>query len=309
MKPTTFRELVQAYLSSPSVITLSPASITKYTRLSHTLLEMMNPVLTYTSDPVTATTVSHAWYAKMKVEGASNAKVNGLKEHIKRLYSWGTRSFGVAYDSNPALYMPKLRHEAAESNPFTLDDTLAIKDYMNSKYCKLIESEVLMCNIMLFLFATGMRPQEMMDLKVSDIVMDDNGKDRLIAIKGSKAREAGKVSRYLFVTDEIAHYINFAMQHRASRTAVVSDTLWVTARGNKLHPTSSHELFKRTLKKIGLPDKQQYDLRRGCATNIIHDPRYGVTVAQKQLGHKDIKTTMIYEQLGKKEAARLFKGH
>jgi integrase len=99
------------------------------------------------------------------------------------------------------------------------------------------------------------------------------------------------------------------MKHRASRTAVVSDALWVTVRGNKLNTTTSRELFKRTLKKIGLPDKQQYDLRRGCATNIIHDPRYGVTVAQKQLGHKDIRMTMRYENLGKREAARLFKGH
>jgi integrase len=60
---------------------------------------------------------------------------------------------------------------------------------------------------------------------------------------------------------------------------------------------------------LRMPEKELYDLRRGCATNIIHDARYGINVAMKQLGHKNIATTMRYEALNKKKAANLFKGH
>ena len=309
MKPTNFKELIQAYLSSPSVYNLAPRTVSRYTKLSHALLEILNPNLTYTADPASGKAISDAFYAKMKVPGASNAKINDQKAHLNRLYTWGTENYGVAYDSNPAIYMGNLRHEPKETNPFTKGNMLEIKDYMNSKYCKLRESEVIMANIMLFLFSTGMRPREMMDLKTSDIVMDDNGKDKLIAIRGSKAREANKVSRYLFVTEDVEQYINVALEHRASRTDVSSDSLWVSVRGKQLTQRPLDELFKRTLSKVGLPKKELYDLRRGCATNIIHDDRYGVTVAQKQLGHKDLRTTMVYERLGKREAARLFKGH
>ena len=58
-----------------------------------------------------------------------------------------------------------------------------------------------------------------------------------------------------------------------------------------------------------MPEKQLYDLRRGCATEIINAPQYGINVAQKQLGHKSILTTQRYESLNKKRAASLFKGH
>ncbi len=44
-------------------------------------------------------------------------------------------------------------------------------------------------------------------------------------------------------------------------------------------------------------------------TEIINNPNYGINVAQKQLGHKSILTTQRYENLNKKRAASLFKGH
>jgi integrase len=270
----------------------------------------MNPEIQYNANVGWVSELSREWYTKIIKACKTNAMVNDRKDHIYRVYTWGKKNFGIPTDANPAIYMDNLRHEPAETNPFTLEEITKIKIYLNQPdKSKLTYTETIVANIVLFLFATGMRPQEMIDLGVSDIVMDDNNIDRLIAIKGSKARESGKVSRYLFVTDEISSYIDVALAHRSTRTSVNNTSLWVSPNGKVIYKAELHRLFKNVLRKIGIADKQLYDLRRGCATNIIHDPRYGVIIAQKQLGHKDIKQTMRYENLGKREAARLFKGH
>jgi len=308
MKPTNFKDLVETYLNNPAVTSLAPASIKRYTALSNSLLNLLNPELSYTSDPAKASEVGSTWFTKLQEEGSSNARVNDHKSHIKRLYIWATKNFGVAYDSNPSLYMKDLKHEKKETSPFTAEDIKTIVDLpVNSKYNKYSPNELLTVNSIVFLYETGMRPQEFRNLRVSDIVMDDNGRDKLLAIRGAKGREEGKVSRYLFVTPKIQECIDVALAHRSSVTTK-TDKLFISIKGGEVYAENFRVSFDSTLSKANLPKKEIRDLRRGCATNIIHNPRYGAVVAQKQLGHKHLSTTMIYEDLDKKAAARLFRG-
>lgn len=307
MKPTNFKELIEIYLSNPAVTSLSNASIKRYTALSNTLLSLLNPELNYVSDPAKASEVGATWFTKLK-EGSSNAKVNDHKAHINRLYSWATRNLGVALDSNPSLYMENLKHEKKETSPFTAEDIRTILDWpTKSKHNKYSTTEQIVVNAIVFLYETGMRPQEFRSLKVNDIVYDDNGRDKLIAIRGAKGREEGKVSRYLFVTPKIQECIDIAIKHRSS-VKPTHNNLFVSVKGKPIHQANFRLNFEQIITKVNLPKKEVRDLRRGCATNIIHNPRYGAVVAQKQLGHKQLSTTMIYENLDKKAAARLFRG-
>ena len=244
--------------------------------------------------------------------GLANQRRNQFKRHLHVIWQWGVVNLNMAPECNPSIFMPLLKHEVREGNPFTKEEVSSVMELVDKKKYKsvplLSDTEVLVCWFIKFLFETGMRPSEAMNLLITDIVIE--GGDKLIQIVGAKGREDGKVSRYISATPGVQECIDWALRFRYSRKTLTSETLFVTSKkGGKLLGRNINIIFIKLMKDLGMVNKQMYDLRRGAARAIIHDPRYGITVAQKQLGHKIIQTTMRYESLNKKAAAKLFKGY
>jgi integrase len=309
MKPTDFNSLLAEYKKGNHYKVLSEGTKVNYDSLNKKLLNTgsSNPLF-YSSAQDETRAISSKWWDNIVEMGHSNSQINELKKQINRIYIWGIKNLGLSFDSNPAYYMTNLNHELKETHPFTREEVLDVQNLYVSTI-----SQQWVTNIVVFLFETGMRPNEMMELKVSDVVLDDTdkgtiGSTRLIQIIGAKGREKGKVSRYVAVTPAVQACIKNAMEHR--RTVRCSnEQLFCSIKGAKVVAPSLNKAFRDLMITLRMPEKQLYDLRRGCATSIIHDPNYGVSVAMKQLGHKNISTTMRYEALNKKQAANLFKGH
>lgn len=75
------------------------------------------------------------------------------------------------------------------------------------------------------------------------------------------------------------------------------DLVFCTSLGTPLNPNRALELFKRLLKKAGLPDMHLHDLRHSIATILLS---MGVhpKIAQELLGHNQISMTMdIYSHV------------
>jgi integrase len=310
MNPTNFNELLTEYQKSNQHKILGEGTRINYESLSKKLLATgSSNNLSYTNNQEEARGLSSFWWDNISAMNYSNSQINELKKHINRIYNWGIKNIGLSYDSNPANYMPTLNHELKETHPFTREEIESVKDMKGST----TKNEEWLSNIIVFLFETGMRPNEMMELKLSDVVLDDTdkstmGSSRLIQIIGAKGREKGKVSRYVAVTPAVQECIKSAMEHRRS-VRCSNEQLFCSIRGFKILGPLLNRSFRDLMVTLRMPEKEIRDLRRGCATSIIHDPRYGINVAMKQLGHKNIATTMIYESLNKKRAAGLFKGH
>ena len=320
MKPLTIKELADLYTKSPDFTVLSPNTKKSYLAYLDMVVETGGQIpLQYESNLIHTVTQGSEWFKTIQATGWPNYTQNGVVGQIKRLFSWGIEKLGLPADTSPATYMPKLKHEKKDSNPFTPDEIKKIQNHriiFGTKYAplKLTEQETIVSYMVEFLFETGMRPGEVFNLKLHDVVLDDHqsgfkSRDRLIQIMGAKGKEKGKVSRYISVTPQVDSLIKIAIQHRHSRKNVKCDNLWVSMQGKKIDHNNFAKSFKNLMVKVGLLDKQIYDLRRGCATEIINNPAYGLNVAQKQLGHASINTTMIYEKLSKKRAARMFRGH
>ena len=315
MKPTIFKQLTEAFNQSSGVGTLVPSTQAVYVKYGEQLCNAVGEYpLVYDMNAPDAVEVSNKWFAAITDScNLSNYQRNNLKDHLNRVYMYGVKSYGIAYDSNPAIHMPTLRHEIRETSPFTKPEMAIIYDRTFVKgYRALTLKESLIANMARFLFCTGMRPAEARNLKLSDIVLDDTDqgsqRGRLIQIIGAKGREAGKVSRYVAVTPEVLECIRVATAHRHSIKKPQGNYLFLSVQGRSVKQPSMTKDFQQLMARIGFEGKELYDLRRGCATEIIHNNDYGITVAQKQLGHKNISTTMRYESLGKKRAAGLFKG-
>ena len=317
MRPQNFKELVDLYTQSPKFSVLHDSTKYKDKTLLKVLLRVgaKMPVL-YELDHMESLKQGNCWYELINSikEDLSNAQKNSYRTSLKKVYDWGMKSIGIPLGSSPVLHIPILSHEPRETNPFTRAEIQVIKDYRKVTNCtKFSPSERLMSYVMEFLFETGMRPAEALRLNLDDIVQDttpDGILDgtRLIRIIGAKGREQGKISRYVAVTPAVEVCIDWFITHRKLVKAKGSNLI-VSVRGLKMVYGKLPMYFKRLMIKLGFKGKQIYDLRRGCATEIIHNPLYGITVAQKQLGHKNVATTMHYENLGKIQSAKLFKGH
>ena len=75
------------------------------------------------------------------------------------------------------------------------------------------------------------------------------------------------------------------------------DLVFCTSLGTSLNPNRALELFKRLLKKAGLPDMRLHDLRHSIATILLS---MGVhpKVVQELLGHNRIQETVdTYSQV------------
>ena len=317
MNPQTFKELADLYTSSAHFSTLAPNTQKKDIRAFDKLISVGGDMeVYYTPDHTRTFEQGGLWFKAIATinGGLSNHQRNYYRRYIKALYAWANRSIGLPLGTCPATNIPVLAYEAKETMPFTRSDIQKVVEYRKATRNAYTKSELIASYFTEFLFETGMRPSEALRLRVEDIVLDHSSdesilnEERLIAVIGAKKREQGKVSRYLAVTPAVEACIKYFMTNRAT-IKPEHDLLICSVKGLTYNLVKITETFKKVLKKAGVVSRQMYDLRRGCATEIIHNPLYGITVAQKQLGHQNITTTQLYENLNKIQAAKLFKGH
>jgi len=309
--PGSLEELIESYKLSSAWGVLAENTKACYTSMEGFILKHFKHIPVFYTYNLAAREQADFIFKYMGEVGLPNQRRNQLRAHINVLWQWAVVHHGAAPECNPTIFMPILRHEPREGSPFTKEEAYKVDGLLKSKDYKgksvLSESEVVVCWMVKLLFETGMRPSEAINLNYTDIIVD--GEDTLLQIIGAKGREENKLSRYVSVTPGVRGCIDWAMKFRYSRKNLSTDSLFVTVTGKRPRFIFISKLFRGLMKLIGMEEKQLYDLRRGAATAIIHDPRYGITVAQKQLGHKNIQQTMRYENLNKKEAAKLFKGY
>jgi integrase/recombinase XerD len=123
-----------------------------------------------------------------------------------------------------------------------------------------------------FLFYTGMRAKELINLRHCDY----QGKSLKINGKGNKIR-------FIPLADFLANYFNGS-----------SDYFFQTKNGNRLVHSQIRKIIKRGVKKAGINKHiTPHTFRRSFAT-LLNSKEARLTNIQKLLGHSDINTTSSY---------------
>lgn len=151
-------------------------------------------------------------------------------------------------------------------------------NYLNPRYKSNIRNRA----ILSVLCYGGLRVGELLNLKLSDIKKQDN------AIKVDKAK--GNTSRLVYVPSYLFHYIDEWRKVRPKKAKF----LFCSRYGNKLLPDYIQKMVKRVSLKVD-PNKDIHPhcLRHSITTIWLKEGR-NIRGIQKQLGHKNLNTTMIY---------------
>ncbi|MFN8486420.1 MAG: tyrosine-type recombinase/integrase [Caldilineaceae bacterium] len=131
--------------------------------------------------------------------------------------------------------------------------------------------------LLLVLFDSGVRKQELINLKVSDVEMNTGQ----ILIRVGKGRKA----RVTFIGQKTQRALRQYLRHRNDLKN--DDPLWIERKGKKLTPSGLREIIRRRAKKAGIPAPGLHDFRRAFALNALRSGMDVVTL-QRLLGHSSL---------------------
>lgn len=142
--------------------------------------------------------------------------------------------------------------------------------------------------IISLLYSSGVRRQELIDLKLSDIHSDR----MLIHVRQGK----GKKDRYVQLSEKILQGLRLYFKEYKPK-----DWLFEGPGGKQYSPSSVLKIVANASQKSNIPFKvTPHMLRHSCATHLLEqgtDLRY----IQTLLGHSNIKTTEIYAHVAMKD--------
>ncbi|MBK8609013.1 MAG: site-specific integrase [Chitinophagaceae bacterium] len=147
--------------------------------------------------------------------------------------------------------------------------------------------------LLLLAYSAGMRVSEVIQLKVTDI-NSDRMQITLNHAKGKKDRVVTLSKSLLPLLRE--YYIKYKPE----------DWLFEGQdSGEHISSRTAQLIFKNAYKNLGLPPQCSFhSLRHSYATHLLESGT-DISFIQKLLGHSDIKTTLIYAQVSKKEIGQI----
>jgi len=144
--------------------------------------------------------------------------------------------------------------------------------------------------IISFLYSSGLRVSELVNLKVQDINLDE----RTGAVKSGK----GKKDRMFIISEKLSEELKkFLSSH--------SSYQYLFSKEKPLTPRNIQKIMKHTAKKAGMNKKiTPHTLRHSFATHLLEagtDIRY----IQELLGHSNLNTTQIYTHVSTEELKKI----
>ena len=243
-------------------------------------------------------------------------KINDIKKITKetiRLYflkqknnNISNRTLGRYYSSLNSFFIYSIEHEYIESNPLKFIDypkyTKKVPEYiyesqleklLNEKTSENIEIELRNKLIIYLLLDTGVRVSELVNIKVSDIDIEE----RIIKVFGKGSKE-----RFVFFTSKTKEILVTYLSKRKEKAIV--DNLLINYKGEKLTERSVQKIIKLIGEKIGL-DIHPHLLRHTFATDLLNKGA-DIRMIQELLGHENLDTTQIYTHVSNSRVKEVY---
>ena len=138
---------------------------------------------------------------------------------------------------------------------------------------------------------TGLRVEEMVNLKVSDLHLTE--KQSSLTVKRGKGDRSRTVYLPETFKNECLFYLNWK-----EKAIPKSDYLFINSHGRQLTKRALQKAFKRCLVLAGLEKHYSiHCLRHTYGSFLYKSSGHNLRMVQEQLGHSSIRTTQVYASL------------
>ena len=257
-----------------------------------------NTVLSYKKDLIKY----NDFLSKRNIKFAKNIKINDIEDYLKELSNNNYTITSIARKLTTIKNFHNYLYQRKKINKNVAETIERPKIRKQLPKVMTVEQVDLLLNIdcktpfdyrnkamLELLYGTGLRISELLDLKLSDIDLENC----VIRCFGKGSKE-----RIVPIGEYVLYYIEQYLNERPKLSKnKKSEYLFLNKSGNHLSRFSFFKLIKKLLREKNINvDVSPHTLRHSFATHMLE---YGADLRtiQELLGHSDIATTKIYTHI------------
>jgi site-specific recombinase XerD len=263
---------LKEYLITRKIENLSDNTLNQY---KHSLYKFIHVV----NKQVSEITTSDIKLYLYKLESSSDIKkisVNNTRIIISAFFTWLYDNEYIA--KNPCKNISPIKYDKNTRHPLTLDEMERLR-----LSCETYREKA----VLEFLYSTGCRCSEMVNIRLSDI--DFNNRTVSVIGKGRKHRVVYLSPRCAAILDEYFKS-NEKKDSEYLFTSMISPY-------NKLTTRSIEYMIKNLGKKANIERTVTPHIIRHTTATVAIDKGMPIEQVQKMLGHESINTTLIYAEV------------
>ena len=184
--------------------------------------------------------------------------------------------------SSPLKNHKRLKVQKKLIIPFSEDEVLKVVDVFSKNFEG--KRNLLIVDM---LYSTGVRRDELINIKLNDVLLDVN----LVKVLGKRNKER-LVPLVLNLKSRINDYLQFRNEIKSS-----SSNFFITTKGKKIGPSLVYRVVKNYFSKVSTKVKTSpHVLRHSFATHMLNNGA-DINSIKEIMGHSSLASTQIYTKI------------
>ena len=184
--------------------------------------------------------------------------------------------------SSPLKNHKRLKVQKKLIIPFSEDEVLKVVDVFSKNFEG--KRNLLIVDM---LYSTGVRRDELINIKLNDVLLDEN----LVKVLGKRNKER-LVPLVLNLKSRINDYLKFRNEIKSS-----SSSFFITTKGKKIGPSLVYRVVKNYFSKVSTKVKTSpHVLRHSFATHMLNNGA-DINSIKEIMGHSSLASTQIYTKI------------
>lgn len=220
------------------------------------------------------------WIINLSEKELSPLSINRKISSISKYYDFLIKINDLK--SSPLKNHKRLKVQKKLIIPFSEDEVLKVVDVFSKNFEG--KRNLLIVDM---LYSTGVRRDELINIKLNDVLLDEN----LVKVLGKRNKER-LVPLVLNLKSRINDYLKFRNEIKSS-----SSNFFITTKGKKIGPSLVYRVVKNYFSKVSTKVKTSpHVLRHSFATHMLNNGA-DINSIKEIMGHSSLASTQIYTKI------------
>ena len=220
------------------------------------------------------------WIVKLSDSNLSPLTINRKISALSRYYDFLIKINEIK--ESPLKKHKRLKVQSKIIIPFSEEEVLTVIDVFHDDF----EGKRNML-IIEMLYSTGLRRDELINIKIDDIFFDDS----LIKVRGKRNKE-----RLVPIITTLKQSMDIYLELR-NQVKTKFNNLFITTKGTKIGPSLVYRIVKKYFSKVSTKVKRSpHVLRHSFATHLLNNGA-DINSIKEILGHSSLASTQIYTKI------------